>query len=122
MNNRKSDEILEQMLELSTEVVKYLNNKQNLPRSINDQLIRSITSIGANYSEAQDASSKRDFLNKIYIAKKESAEAKYWLRLVSKLTSEDEELNHFIQQVQNYTMMFQKIINTSTKKTLVHDN
>lgn len=113
---RKSDEILEQMLDLSTRVIKYVE-KNDLPRSVADQLIRAITSIGANYSEAQNASSKRDFLNKIYIAKKESGEAKYWLKLVERLNGNSEELEVFVETTQRFSMMFQKIINTSTGKT-----
>lgn len=46
------------------------------------QLIRSATSIGANYKEANSASSKKDFRNKIYIAKKEAEETMYWLEAV----------------------------------------
>ncbi|MBI2592242.1 four helix bundle protein [Candidatus Saccharibacteria bacterium] len=58
-NKRKSNEILEQMLELSERVIKYTEQQRNIPRSVGDQLIRSITAIGANYAEAQDASSKK---------------------------------------------------------------
>ena len=46
------------------------------------QLIRSSGSIGANYIEANDALSKKDFYNRIKICRKESKETKYWLRLV----------------------------------------
>ena len=48
-----------------------------------DQLVRSATSIGANYSEADDAESKKDFRHKIGICRKESKEAKHWLRMVA---------------------------------------
>src|SRR3954468_13144831 len=113
---RKSDEILEQMLDLSVQVIKYIETKK-LPLSVKDQLVRSITSFGANYTEAQNASSKRDFLNKIYIAKKECGEAKYWLKLVESLRGRDEKLAEFAQTTQRFSMMFQKIINTSTQKT-----
>lgn len=44
-----------------------------------NQLIRSGTSVGANYMEATGASSKRDFANKIFICKKEAQESKHWL-------------------------------------------
>lgn len=47
-----------------------------------NQLIRSGTSIGANYCEADEANSKKDFINKVAIAKKEAKETKYWLQLV----------------------------------------
>ncbi|MCX6730643.1 MAG: four helix bundle protein [Candidatus Roizmanbacteria bacterium] len=48
-----------------------------------DQLIRCGTSIGANYMEANACSSRRDFINKVNIARKESKETLYWLRLLS---------------------------------------
>lgn len=48
-----------------------------------DQLIRSGTSIGANYMEANACSSRKDFINKINIARKESKETLYWLRLLA---------------------------------------
>lgn len=47
-----------------------------------NQLIRSGTSVGANYREANGASSRKDFANKIYICKKEAKETKYWLELL----------------------------------------
>ena len=46
------------------------------------QLLRSGTSIGANLAEAECAISRKDFLAKVYIALKESAETKYWLELL----------------------------------------
>jgi len=49
---------------------------------LSKQLLRSGTSIGANIAEAQYASSRKDFLNKLYIALKESAETLYWLELL----------------------------------------
>ncbi|HLB57488.1 MAG TPA: four helix bundle protein [Gammaproteobacteria bacterium] len=47
------------------------------------QLIRSGTSIGANYMEANGASSRKDFRNKIFICKKETQETKHWLRMLA---------------------------------------
>jgi len=52
------------------------------------QLVKSGTSIGANYSEADDAESKLDFKHKIGICKKESREAKHFLRMVVIAVSE----------------------------------
>ena len=46
------------------------------------QLLRSGTGIGANLAEAECAISRKDFLAKVYIALKESAETKYWLELL----------------------------------------
>ncbi len=54
-------------------------------RNIILQLIRSATSVGANYCEANNASSKKDFKNKIFICRKEIQETKYWLELLSEV-------------------------------------
>ncbi len=47
-----------------------------------DQLVRAGTSVGANYCEADDAVSKKDFRFKIGTCKKEARESKHWLRMV----------------------------------------
>jgi four helix bundle protein len=46
------------------------------------QLVRSGTSVGANYCEADDAESRKDFRHKIGICRKEARETKHWLRMV----------------------------------------
>ena len=51
---------------------------------LSKQLLRSGTSIGANLVEAQSGISKRDFIAKIYISLKETAETEYWLELLYK--------------------------------------
>ncbi len=112
MASQKSTEILKEMVQLSVDVITFCQ-KLALPRSVVDQVTRSITSIGANFSEAQDASSKKDFLNKMYIAKKEASENKYWLAIIAKLTNEQATTNDLSDRVQKFVMMLQKIINTS---------
>ena len=66
-------------------VIKYA--KKIRRNQINDplitQLVRAATSIGANYCEADDAVSKKDFRNKIGLSRKEAREAKHWLRMIS---------------------------------------
>ena len=53
-----------------------------------NQLLRSSGSIAANYTEANNAVSKPDFLHKIGISKKEAAESLLWLRLLAATTDE----------------------------------
>jgi four helix bundle protein len=48
-----------------------------------DQIVRSGTSVAANYCEADDAVSKKDFKNKIGTCRKESRETKLWLRMIA---------------------------------------
>ncbi|MBU6415067.1 four helix bundle protein, partial [Patescibacteria group bacterium] len=80
------------------------------------QIVRSGTSIGANYMEANAASSKKDFQNKIFIAKKEAQETKHWLRMIAEcLPKRKTEMRTLWQEAQELTMIFQKI-NTSLRK------
>ena len=62
-------------------VYRYLSEEKH-EFIMSKQLLRSGTSIGANIAEAQYGSSRKDFLNKLYIALKECAETLYWLELL----------------------------------------
>lgn len=62
-------------------VVRYLQNEKH-ELVLSKQLLRSGTSIGANISEAQQGQSRADFVSKMSIALKETAETNYWLRLL----------------------------------------
>ena len=55
------------------------------------QLIRASGSVGANYIEANEALSKKDFLMRIRICRKESKESRYWLRLVDTCDDQKQE-------------------------------
>jgi four helix bundle protein len=82
-------------------------------KPIISQLIRSGTSIGANYCEANNASSKKDFKHKIYICKKEAQETKYWLQILAECIAQDKtEIRILWKECQELTMIFQKIINS----------
>ena len=76
---------------LEERTFKFAQNIINLCKSINQnvitrpiisQLVKSGTSVGANYRESQNASSRKDFRNKLYICKKEISETEYWLKLL----------------------------------------
>jgi len=83
------------------------------------QLIRSGTSIGANYMEANGASSKKDFQNKIFICKKETQETKHWLRMLANCFPEKrEEIRTLWKETQELTLIFQKIISSLKNKSL----
>lgn len=87
--------------------------EDNISKPLVSQLIRSSTSIGANYMEANGASSRKDFKNKIFICKKEAQETKHWLRMISTyLPDRKTEIRSLWQEAQELTMIFQKITNT----------
>ncbi len=58
------------------------------------QLIRSSGSVGANYIEANESLSKKDFIMRIKICRKEARESRYWLRLVDTNKNEAEQENN----------------------------
>ena len=88
-------------------------NKNAVSSPLISQLVRSATSIGANYMEANSASSKKDFTNKIFICKKESQETKHWLRMLSiVLPEKNAELKLLWKEAQELTLIFQKITST----------
>jgi four helix bundle protein len=87
--------------------------RDSLVQPILLQIIRSSTSIGANYMEANGASSPKDFANKIFIAKKESQETKHWLRMLAVYFPEEKEyLRKLWQEAQEFTLIFHKIVST----------
>lgn len=60
-----------------------LDAQPGVGRTLNKQLLRCGTSIGANVTEAQAAQSRPDFISKMNIALKEARESLYWLRLIA---------------------------------------
>ncbi|MDD3284147.1 MAG: four helix bundle protein [Patescibacteria group bacterium] len=77
------------------------------------QLIKSGTSVGANYAEANNACSKNDFKNKIYICKKEICETKYWLKIIkdNNLT-ENSIIQNTQREAEELTLIFGKILSS----------
>ena len=76
--------LLEKTLLFSVRIVKLYQflSKQKKETVISKQLVRSGTSIGANANEAAYGLSKADFIAKLQISLKETAETEYWLRLL----------------------------------------
>ena len=79
------------------------------------QLIKASGSVGANYREANEALSKKDFIMRIKISRKEAKESKYWLRLIletNHLENEDE-LKRLIQEANELKKIFSSIVEKS---------
>ncbi len=81
---KEENPLLDKSLKFAARIVKlqkYLL-KEKHESVISKQIIRSATSIGANANEAIYGQSKADFLAKLHISLKETAETEYWLRLL----------------------------------------
>jgi four helix bundle protein len=80
------NDLEERLLDFGARVIRLV---EALPKSVagrrlGDQLLRSGTSVGANFEEAQAAESKEDFVHKLQVALKEARESTYWLRLIAR--------------------------------------
>ena len=91
--------------------------KNSITLPIISQLVRSGTSVGANYCEADEAESSKDFKHKLGISKKESRETKYWLRMIIKAVPElREEAKILWQEAKELSLIFNSIINKIKSK------
>lgn len=121
-SSKKQEYFLEERTSVFGEnIIEFVSKltKNSVNSSVINQLVRSATSIGANYTEANGASSKRDFQNKIYICKKESKETKFWLRMLAKSNPEQKDsCRKFWAECQELTKIFSKIIITLKKKNI----
>ncbi|MBN2104230.1 four helix bundle protein [bacterium] len=80
------------------------------------QIVRSGTSIGANYMEADAAESKKDFKHKISICRKESKETKHWLRMIAKANPEKAKESRMLwREAHELTLIFSAILRAKKK-------
>ena len=90
--------------------------QDSITKPLINQLVRSATSIGANYMEANGASSRKDFANKIHTCKKEAQETKHWLRMLAKSMDQPAgEIRELWKEAQELTLIFGKIASSSRK-------
>lgn len=83
-----------------------------LNKNIISQVLRSGTSIGANYMEADGAESRKDFEHKIAICRKEAKETIYWMILLQKTSAfKQEEIDWLTQESRELSLIFSSILN-----------
>jgi len=81
------------------------------------QLVKSATSVGANYRASCVARSKNEFFSKISIVVEESDETEYWLEVIedSNLSSKIEELKRLLKEANEISKIMSKARNTVSK-------
>jgi four helix bundle protein len=109
----KKFDLRDRTLKFSQNIRKYVRTIELNEYNSDDvkQLIRSSGSIGANYIEAEDAISGKDFVHRIKISRKEAKESIYWLRLLpSDGENSTPSLNYLIDEAAQLMKIFGKII------------
>ena len=85
--------------------------KNTINNTLISQVVRSATSIGANYCEADGAESGKDFRHKIAVCKKEAKETKHWLRMIAKANPESSEKIRLLwKEAQELTLILSSIL------------
>ncbi len=108
----------QRLFDFAIRVIKYC---RILPKTaeyniIKTQLIKSSTSSGANYEEAQGAISKPDFCNKINISLKEMRESNYWIRIINEISEVDNELKYLLKESEELKRILGSVYSKSAKK------
>jgi len=93
---------------------------EKLPKKITNteigrQLIRSAGSLGANYIEADEALSRKDFIMRIKICKKEAKESRYWLELSVPRTEDKDLKSHLVDESTQLIKIFTTIIKNASQ-------
>ncbi len=116
--NKKYD-LEERTAKFAEAIIEFCNKlpRHEITRPLITQLIRSGTSIGANYCEADCAETKKDFEHKLGICKKESKETKYWFRIITKAVPETKDDSRKLwKEANELNLIFSSIVNKSRKK------
>ena len=114
--NSAGNDLEERLFKFSISVIKII---RKLPSTteynvIKYQLVKSATSSGANYEEAQAGSSRADFTNKVRIALREMRESNYWLRIVQEISeNNNSELSYLIQESKELKLILGSIVQRS---------
>jgi len=112
---RKYD-LAERTAKFGEAIIEFCKSLPNTPinRPLISQVVRSGTSIGSNYMEADGAESKKDFRHKISISKKESKETLHWLRMLATANPDKKvDCRKHWQEAHEFTLIFSSIINNS---------
>jgi four helix bundle protein len=109
-----SCELKERTKQFAIQIIKLVNGlKQSTTTLVlSKQIIRSATSIGANYRAACGARSKSEFIAKLQIAREESDETLYWLEIFRE-THDIPSLNDLIQECDELTAILTASLKTS---------
>jgi four helix bundle protein len=116
---RKNFDLLERTARFGEDTIEFIQSlpKNEINKPLASQIVRSSTSIGANYMEADGAVSKKDFENKIGISRKEAKESMHWFRMIAKANPNySQNCRKLWKEAQELVWILSAIINNSKNK------
>ena len=110
-------ELERRTLEFSIKLIEVLKkvSKSTFSTNIIHQCMRSGTSIGANYREANGAESKKDFAHKLSLSFKEARETKYWLSILISINKANSDLISLLKESDEFIRILGKSVSTCRK-------
>lgn len=120
MPNKKYD-LGERTVRFGEAVIEFARTikKEDTNRILISQVVRSATSIGANYMEADGAESKKDFIHKIALCRKEAKETEYWFKMITKANPIGKMDSETLQkEARELSLIFSSILHSSKNKPL----
>ena len=113
--NSKPYDLRDRTLKFAKMVRNYVKNLPKTLSNIEDakQLIKASGSVGANYIEAEEALSRKDFVMRIKISRKEAKESAYWLELTEPKEEQMMDKQNLIKEATELTKIFGSIVEKS---------
>jgi four helix bundle protein len=116
----KPFDLEERTLKYTKDVIALINScpKTVVNHELFGQLIRSAGSVGANYIEAREAFSKKDFSLRIKICQKEAKESAYWLKLIETKNDDEQKRQSLIIETNELLRIFSSIVEKMKEKAI----
>lgn len=114
-NTKPRYDLEERCLNFAKAVNKYILRLPKIVTNIENgkQLVRSAGSVGANYIEANESLSKKDFIMRVKISKKEARESQFWLELTQPTEEDEREKQALIKESVELRKIFGSILEKS---------
>jgi four helix bundle protein len=116
-NSKTVYDLEERTFQFAKDVRLFVKTLPNTIANIEDsrQVVKASGSVGANYREANEALSKKDFVMRIKICRKESKESAYWLRLINETNNlkNADEAERLRQEANELKKIFSSILTKS---------
>ena len=117
MSQNSKYDLEERTFQFAKNVRLFIKSLNNTIANFEDakQVVRSSGSIGANYIEANESLSKKDFVYRVKISRKEAKESIYWLRLINETNtnSNNQKMEDLIQEATELKKILSAIIEKS---------
>lgn len=119
-NNPRNEKIFDIHKRIYQWVIHVINYSKQLPKTTQNlviipQLVAAVTSVGANDQEADASNSRKDFIAKYVIARKECKETLYWINICKDINTSDNAIDKLLEEGREISYIISTIIKNASK-------